>query len=192
MTLLTSLRSALTPVHAIHAAPPPVGATPAPADRAAQLEQLYRDHADRIYALCLRMSGDPAEATELAQDVFVRAWQKLPRLRPGSDAGAWLWRLATNVVLNTRRSDRRRRSRVATVADPALLERVSMKTPMPIRRLSLEGAIATLPGRARAVYILHDVEGFGHAEVAAMLGVAEGTVRAHLHRARSLMREALR
>ena len=192
MTLLTTLRSALTPIQGVvvagPAAHPPV---PLP-ERAGQLEQLYREHADRIYGLCLRMSGDAAEATELAQDVFVRAWQKLPQLRPGSDAGAWLWRLATNVVLNARRSERRRRARVAPVPDLSLVERVSMRTPMPIRQLSLETAIAKLPDRARAVYLLHDVEGFAHAEVAAMLGVAEGTVRAHLHRARSLLREVLR
>lgn len=191
MPLLTTLRSALTPIHGVMVAP--AAAVPAaPPERAVQLEQLYGEHADRIYGLCLRMSGDPAEATELAQDVFVRAWQKLPTLQPGSDAGAWLWRLATNVVLNARRSERRRRGRVTPVADPALLERVSMRTPIPIRQLSLEAAIGKLPERARAVYLLHDVEGFAHPEVASMLGIAEGTVRAHLHRARSLLREALR
>ena len=162
------------------------------ASRAAYLEQLYREHADRVYGLCLRMSGDAAEATELAQDVFVRAWEQLDRLQPGTDAGAWLWRLAVNTVLNRRRGDRRRLARVAPVSEPALLEAPSLRTPLPVRRLSLDAAVARLPERARAVFVLHDVEGYAHEEIASLLGVAEGTVRAHLHRARSLLRETLR
>jgi RNA polymerase sigma-70 factor (ECF subfamily) len=159
--------------------------------RAALLERLYHEHADRIYGLCLRMSGDRVRATELAQDVFVRAWEQLDRLRADSDAGAWLWRLATNVVLNAMRSERRRLARVAPVAEPEQLERVRMGTPLPVRRLSLDAAIARLPERAREVFVLHDVEGFAGPEIAQLLGVAEGTVRAHLHRARTLLREAL-
>jgi RNA polymerase sigma-70 factor, ECF subfamily len=191
VSLLTTLRSGFTSAvsrRAVPAAP----RTPAEETRAALLERLYRDHSDRIYGLCLRMSGDSAQATELAQDVFVRAWEQLDRLQPGSDAGAWLWRLATNVVLNAMRSERRRHARVAPVAEPGLLERAELGTPLPVRRLSLDAAMARLPERAREVFVLHDVEGFAHAEVAEMLGVAEGTVRAHLHRARTLMREALR
>jgi RNA polymerase sigma-70 factor, ECF subfamily len=191
VSLLTTLRSGFTSAvsrRAVPAAP----RTPAEETRAALLERLYREHSDRIYGLCLRMSGDSAQATELAQDVFVRAWEQLDRLQPGSDAGAWLWRLATNVVLNAMRSERRRHARVAPVAEPGLLERAELGTPLPVRRLSLDAAMARLPERAREVFVLHDVEGFAHAEVAEMLGVAEGTVRAHLHRARTLMREALR
>lgn len=162
------------------------------AERASFFEELYRTHADRVYALCLRMSGDRVEAIELAQDVFVRAWEKLDRLERGSDAGAWLWRLATNVVLNNRRSRRRRIARVTNVEQPSDLERPDLRTPMPVRKLSFDAAVARLPERARAVFVLYDVEGYDHGEIAAMLGVAEGTVRAHLHRARALMREALR
>ena len=161
-------------------------------ERASFFEALYRAHADRVYALCLRMSGDRVEAMELAQDVFVRAWEKLDRLERGSDAGAWLWRLATNVVLNDRRSRRRRIARVTNVEQPAELERPDLRTPMPVRRLSFDAAVSRLPERARAVFVLHDVEGYDHAEIAATLGVAEGTVRAHLHRARAMLREALR
>jgi RNA polymerase sigma-70 factor (ECF subfamily) len=162
------------------------------AARAAFFERLYRENADRVYGLCLRMSGDAGRATELAQDVFVRAWEQLDRLQPGTDAGAWLWRLAVNAVLNARRGERRRLARVAPVAEPALLERPSLRTPLPVRRLSLDAAIARLPERARAVFVLHDVEGFAHEEIAGLLGVAEGTVRAHLHRARALLRDTLR
>jgi RNA polymerase sigma-70 factor (ECF subfamily) len=172
-------------------APPAAAADPA-RTRAAFFERLYHDHADRIYGLCLRMSGDAVRATELAQDVFVRAWERLDRLQPGSEPGAWLWRLAVNVVLNDRRGERRRLARVAPVEEPALVERADLRTPLPVRRLSLDAALARLPERARAVFVLHDVEGYAHDEIAALLGIAEGTARAHLHRARTLMREALR
>ena len=191
MSMLSTLRSGFSSAVSRRAITTPVR-TPAEQTRAAQLERLYREHADRMYGLCLRMSGDATRATELAQDVFVRAWEQLDRLEPGTDAGAWLWRLATNVVLNAMRSDRRRVARVAPVAEPALLERAQLGTPLPVRRLSLDAAIAQLPERAREVFVLHDVEGFAGPEVAQMLGVAEGTVRAHLHRARAQLREALR
>lgn len=191
MSFLTTLRSGVSAAVSRRAVTAPVR-SPAEQSRAALFERLYRDHADRIYGLCLRMSGDRVRATELAQDVFVRAWEQLDRLRPDSDAGAWLWRLATNTVLNAMRSERRRFARVAPVAEPALLERGSLGTPLPVRRMSIDAAIARLPERAREVFVLHDVEGFSGPEIAELLGVAEGTVRAHLHRARTLMREALR
>ena len=191
MSMLSTIRSGLTSAISRRAITAPVR-TPAELTRAAQLERLYGEHANRVYGLCLRMSGDPVRATELAQDVFVRAWEQLDRMKPGSDAGAWLWRLATNVVLNAMRSERRRVARVAPVAEPGLLERADLGTPLPVRRLALDAAIARLPERAREVFVLHDVEGFASNEVSELLGIAEGTVRAHLHRARSLMREVLR
>jgi RNA polymerase sigma-70 factor, ECF subfamily len=190
VSMLSTLRSGIT--SAISRRAVPTAPRVDEESRAALLERLYREHADRIFGLCLRLSGDRVRATELAQDVFVRAWEQLDRLRPDSDAGAWLWRLATNVVLNAMRADRRRLARVAPVAEPGLLERAELGTPLPVRRLSIDAAIARLPDRAREVFVLHDVEGFAHAEVAEMLEVAEGTVRAHLHRARTLMRETLR
>ena len=118
--MLSTLRSGLT--SAISRRAVPAATRAAEESRSALLERLYREHADRIYGLCLRMSGDRVAATELAQDVFVRAWEQLERLRPDSDAGAWLWRLATNVVLNAMRSERRRLARVAPVAEPGLLD----------------------------------------------------------------------
>jgi RNA polymerase sigma-70 factor, ECF subfamily len=190
VSMLSTLRSGFTSAVSRRAVPAATRAVEE--SRAAMLERLYREHADRIFGLCLRMSGDRVRATELAQDVFVRAWEQLDRLRPDSDAGAWLWRLATNVVLNAQRAERRRLARVTPVAEPGLLERAPLGTPLPVRRLSLDAAIARLPDRAREVFVLHDVEGFASREVSELLGVAEGTVRAHLHRARTLMREMLR
>jgi RNA polymerase sigma-70 factor (ECF subfamily) len=189
VSMLSTLRSGFT--SAISRRSVPAATRAAEESRSALLERLYREHADRIYGLCLRMTADRVQATELAQDVFVRAWEQLDRLHPDSDAGAWLWRLATNVVLNALRSDRRRVARVAPVAEPGLLERANMGTPLPVRRLSLDAAIARLPDRAREVFALHDVEGFTSQEVSESLGIAEGTVRAHLHRARTLLRETL-
>ncbi len=159
------------------------------------LERLYREHADRVYGLCLRMTGDRERALELAQDVFVRVWRKLHLLRRQEDPGAWIWRVATNVVLNGLRSDRRRSARVTaegSAADAEALARVAdAATPLPVRRMDLSIAIARLPDRARAIYLLHDVEGFSTEEIAERLGIAAGTVRAQLHRARGTMRRIL-
>ena len=166
--------------------------TRAAADRAARLERLYRAHAARVFGICLRLAGDRVRATELTQDVFVRAWEKLDLLHDEGDAGAWLGRLATNVVLNAHRAERRRLARVEPVEDLAPLAPVSLQTPLPVRRMDLDAAMRRLPERARMVYVLHDVEGYAHDEIAAMMNVAPGTVRAQLHRARGLMREALR
>lgn len=153
-------------------------------------EQLYRDHVGRVYALCLRLSGDVARAEELTQDVFVRAWEKLESFRGESAFGTWLHRLAVNVVLGERRSEGRRAARL--VEDEAAMS--SAPTPRasePGARLDLERAIAALPPGARTVFVLHEVEGYGHGEIAEMTGRAEGTCKALLHRARKLLRETL-
>jgi RNA polymerase sigma-70 factor (ECF subfamily) len=153
---------------------------------AAAFECLYREHAGRVYALCLRLTADPARAEELTQDVFVRAWERLRTYRGASAFGSWLHRLAVNVVFGqARRLARRRRHEEAASAqraDPWL---------DPALHLDLEGAIAALPPGARAVFVLHDVEGFDHAEIARLAGIAEGTSKAQLHRARRLLREYL-
>lgn len=150
---------------------------------------LYRAHAGRVYALCLRLEGDAARATELTQDVFVRAWERLGGFRGESAFGTWLHRLAVNVVLQDRRAAWRRERRVQPVEAPERLEAAAPASGA--EPLDLERAIAALPPGARAVFVLHDVEGYGHAEIAAMTGIAEGTSKAQLFRARRLLREAL-
>jgi len=159
----------------------------------ARFERLYAEHASRVFGLCLRMTGDRVRATELAQDVFVHIWRKLDRLRDdGRDAGGWVWRVAVNVVRNGLRGERRRRARIETVDDPlALAPPVTPRTPLPVRRMDLRTAIASLPDRARTVYVLHDIEGYSHEEIARMLGIAEATVRVQLHRARRQLRGVL-
>lgn len=151
---------------------------------------LYRAHAGRVYALCLRLEADSARAEELTQDVFVRAWERLRTFRGESAFGTWLHRLAVNVVLTDRRSAWRRSRRVMTTDDPAAFERArDFETPG--AGLDLDQAIAALPPGARAVFVLHDVEGYQHGEIAVLMGVAEGTSKTQLFRARRLLRKAL-
>jgi RNA polymerase sigma-70 factor (ECF subfamily) len=155
-------------------------------------EQLYRDNVGRVYALCFRMAGTAELAEELAQDVFVRAWQKLGSFRGESAFSSWLHPLTVNVALSERRSRRRRVARVMTTDDLTPFERPGpTRSDGPEAGFDLERALATLPPGARAVFVLHDVEGYKHEEIAERTGVAVGTSKAQLHRARKLLREAL-
>ena len=156
----------------------------------AAFEDLYRDHVDRVYAICRRMTADPDRAEELTQQAFVRAWEKLDSFRGGYFL-AWLRKLTVNVVLSDRRARRRRDDKEHPVGD--LLEFTSPSRPTASgTHLDLEQAIASLPANARRVFILHDVEGYRHREIAGMLRVAPGTSKSQLHRARKMLREALR
>jgi RNA polymerase sigma-70 factor (ECF subfamily) len=152
--------------------------------------ELYREHVGRIHALCLRLAGDRQAAGELTQDVFVRAWEALPSFRGESAFASWLFRLAMNVFLGGRRAAGRRERRVFSTGEPAILERAG-EPAQPGMALDLEQAIAGLPPGARTVFVLHDVEGYQHGEIAKMTGIAEGTSKAQLFRARRLLREAL-
>lgn len=154
-------------------------------------EGLYRAHAKRIYAICLRMTADQRRAEEFTQKAFVTAWEKLPVLREAEAFAAWLRRLAVNAVLEEFRAAQRRTQRVFGTEDPGALE-TPVPSPPPGTRLDLEQAIAALPPQARAVFVLHDVEGWRHDEIAGQLGVAVGTTKAQLHRARKLLQENLR
>ncbi|HYU29207.1 MAG TPA: sigma-70 family RNA polymerase sigma factor [Gemmatimonadales bacterium] len=152
--------------------------------------ELYRQHAGRVYALCLRLTGDASDAAERTQDVFVRLWDKLASFRGESAFSSWLHRLAVNVVLNERRTTGRREWRVAPVEDPGSLER-NRGNPTEGLSIDLERAIAQLPDGAREVFVLFDIEGYGHGEIAQLTGIAEGTSKAQLFRARRLLREKL-
>ncbi len=153
-------------------------------------ERLYRDNARKVFGLCFRMSSDPALAEELTQEVFVRAWRKLGSFRGDSAFSSWLYPLTVNVALSERRSRRRRDARIVATEDPASLERAP-RAPAPETGFDLEKAMAALPPGARAVFVLHDVEGRTHVEIARLLGLATGTSKAQLFRARRLLREAL-
>lgn len=155
-------------------------------------EQLYRAHVARIHGLCLRMTANPAQAEELTQKTFLAAWQKLPLFRGDSAFGSWLHRVAVNTVLTDQRAEQRRVRRVFGTEDPAAFEDSNPPPPPATAiRLDLEQAIAGLPRQARTVFVLHDVEGWRHEEIAEQLGVAVGTSKAQLHRARKLLQEAL-
>ena len=153
-------------------------------------ENLYRSHVGRVYALCLRMVADPTRAENLTQEAFVRAWQKLRSFRGKSAFATWLHRLTVNTVLGDMRSRGRRRDRdaldegLAIVPDPRPQRDTAAK-------IDLEKAIARLPDQARMVFVLHDVEGYQHREIGRLMGIATGTSKAHLHRARQLLREVL-
>ncbi len=153
-------------------------------------EELYRVNVGRVYALCLRMAGDPTLAEELAQEAFVRAWQKLGSFRGASAFSTWLHRVTVNVVLGHRRSTARRETRVSAVGDN-LPRDVAVREARTAESIDLERAISSLPDGARTVFILHDVEGFRHREISSLMGIAVGTSKAQLHRARKLLRKAL-
>lgn len=151
---------------------------------------LYRAHVGKVHALCLRLAGDAHDAADLTQDVFVRAWESLASFRGESALGSWLHRLAVNAFLGTRRASSRREKRVFPVADPGVLERGGDHA-LPGLSMDLEQAIAALPKGARTVFVLYDIEGYQHEEIARMTGIAAGTSKAQLFRARRLLREAL-
>lgn len=167
----------------------------------AAFEELYRVNAGRVFALCLRMSGSREHAIELTQDVFVHVWERLASYRGESALSSWIYRLAVNLVLSNARRDRRRlthevneeqeRTDMPQQPAPQNGERASVRPASVLDAVDLERAIATLPQGARTVFVLHDVEGYRHDEIAKMTGTAEGTCRAQLHRARKLLMEAL-
>jgi len=152
-------------------------------------EELYRGHVGRVHGAILRLVGmDRARAEELTQDAFVRAWQKLSSFRHESAFSTWLYRLGVNTALMALRG---RRDEVA-VEDDALEHAAGGDVPFCAgERGDLERAVSALPPRARAVLVLHDVEGWKHEEIAAELGMAVGSSKAQLHRARGLLRAAL-
>lgn len=163
--------------------------TAAAAGDALAFERLYRRHSVRIHNLARRMIG-AQEADELTQDIFVRAWQKLSTFRGESAFGTWLYRLGVNLILERRSWWALHRSRHHDDAEP--LERVATAPVRTDLSLDFETAIATLPPGAREVFVLHDIEGHKHREIAGLLGISAGTSKGQLHRARMLLRGVLK
>jgi RNA polymerase sigma-70 factor, ECF subfamily len=151
-------------------------------------ERLYRTHVGRIHSLTRRMLGTH-EADEVTQDIFVRTWQKLGQFRGESAFSTWLHRLAINVVIEKRRSFAIQRERMTD--DPTALEFVEVAPPRADLTVDFEHAIEQLPPGAREIFVLHDVEGYKHREIASMLDITSGTSKRQLHRARMLMRRHL-
>ena len=173
-------------------------------DRVA-FEQIYRSYQNRVYGLSLRLTGDVVEAEELTQDTFVKAWFAIAGYTGRGQLGGWLGRVATNLWRDRYRS-RARRERLAidaaaekgieTGLEPtATLSGAARSRPdsvIPLlTAMGLERCIARLPEGGRTVYVLHEIEGYTHREIAELLTVAVGTVKAQLHRARRLLRGML-
>lgn len=154
------------------------------------LETLYRRHVGRVYALCLRMTADERTAEELTQEVWVRVWRKLSSFRGDASFTTWLHQVTANLVRDRGRARTRRRDREVLTDEPAL-HHGGREPPSYEDREALESAIRSLPEQARHVFVLYDVEGYQHREIGEMLGIAEGTSKAHLHRARKMLREEL-
>jgi len=151
-------------------------------------ERLYQAHVARIHSLARRMLGTH-EADEVTQDIFVRTWQKLGQFRGESAFSTWLHRLAVNVVIEKRRNFAIQRERMAD--DPAALDLLTVAPARADLRVDFDAAIEQLPPGAREIFVLHDVEGYKHREISVMLGIATGTSKRQLHRARMLMRRHL-
>ncbi len=156
-------------------------------------EKLYRSHCDRIYGLCWRMcGGDRALAEDMVQEAFVRAWNKLDLFKGDSKFGTWLHRLAVNVVLSDRRIRVKRLRREQEFGEDIERVQVGDRDVFAGLRKDLEAAIAGLPERARTVLVLYDIEGYQHNEIAEMTGMAVGSSKAQLHRARKLVQAVLK
>jgi len=153
-------------------------------------EGVYRGHSGRVFALILRLTGDRSRAEELTQETFFKVWRHLSRYQLGTRFEAWLRTIAINTVYGDSRTRARRQSREVVSAQSQGWDPPA-RSVEPRLAMDLEKAIAGLPEGARKVFVLHEVEGLRHEEIGDCLGVAPGTSKAQLHRARKLLREAL-
>jgi RNA polymerase sigma-70 factor (ECF subfamily) len=183
-----ALQSPIESVAAIEAVPITDDVARAAAGDARAFEALYRTHLPRVHSLVRRMTAG-RDADELTQDVFVRLWQKLGTFRGDSSFTTWLHRLAVNVVIERFRTDQVRRARMHDGEDIFEL----LPGPAQTRDLGMdfETALEKLPDGAREIFVLHDVEGYKHHEIATLLEISAGTSKAQLHRARMMLRKHL-
>jgi len=177
-----------SPVESVSAAEPLSDVARAAAGDSRAFEALYRTHLPRVHSLVRRMTAG-RDADELTQDVFVRVWQKLGSFRGDASFTTWLHRLAVNVVIERFRTDTVRRARMhdgedvfAMLPGPAQTRDIGM---------DFEAALEKLPDGAREIFVLHDVEGYKHHEIATLLEISAGTSKAQLHRARMMLRKHL-
>lgn len=150
-------------------------------------ERLYEMHIGRVFALCVRLCNDRDMAEDLAQEAFVLAWRKLDSFRGDSAFGSWLYRITTNTVLSYLRKQKPFRNMldIDDIEDEGQKEDIGL-------RMSLNDAIAELPNGARVVFVLYSLEGYTHDEIAGLLGIAQGSSKAQLHRARQLLQAKLK
>ncbi|NJO13258.1 MAG: sigma-70 family RNA polymerase sigma factor [Gammaproteobacteria bacterium] len=151
-------------------------------------ERIYREHSSRVYGLCLRLTRDPSVAEDCTQETFINAWRNLPTFEGRSALGTWLHRIAVNASLA-----RARRGSLEIVPQPSGEDEQPYEGEAPDETppLDVEAAVGSLPEGARHVLVLYGIYGYTHEEAAGMLGIAVGTCKAQLHRARRLLRERL-
>ena len=152
-------------------------------------ESLYKLHIDKVYGICLRMTGNVSEAEDCAQEAFIQAWNKMDKFRGDSAFSTWLHRIAVNTVLGRIRKSKREQDRIQAVTDTASPTVVTDDTGE-LRDLS--EAVDRLPRGARNVFVLHAIYGYSHDEAGEMLGIAAGTSKAQLHRAKRLLVQQLK
>jgi RNA polymerase sigma-70 factor (ECF subfamily) len=153
--------------------------------------EIYRIHVGRVYGICLRLLGDRSRAEEVTQQVFIRLWTKLASFRGESSFGSWLFRIALNVALSELKASASMQFQVSSL-DDLPIKSVSQESCSQETRMDIENAIAALPMGARVIFVLHEIEGLNHKDIAEKLGLANGTCKAQLSRARKLLREALK
>jgi len=149
-------------------------------------EQLYKLHVGRVFALCVRLCRDRDMAEDLTQEAFVQAWRKLSSFRGDSAFGSWLYRIATNTALSYLRKQKPFLNSLDIDDVPETGYRETHD-----EQIGLEQAISDLPDGARAVFVLYSLEGYTHDEISKQLGIAQGSSKAQLHRARQLLKRSL-
>ena len=161
----------------------------------AAFEELYRRHYRRVYSLCLRMTANPEEAEDLTQETFIQLYNKIGSFRGDSAFTTWLHRMTVNQVLMHFRRRKSRPEFTTTEGETPvqIVQGTENQNRMPIvDKIVLEDAITKLPPGYRTVFVLHDVEGHEHGEIAEMLGISEGTSKSQLHKARLKLRSLIR
>jgi RNA polymerase sigma-70 factor, ECF subfamily len=154
-------------------------------------ETVYKQHAPRIYALATRMAGSPDQGEDLLQEIFLQAHRKLASFKGDAALGTWLYRLAVNHCLDFVRSRRARMGKLTDTLDVETAAQPVARRETPIARIDLERALERLPEGCREAFVLHDIEGYDHREVAEMLGIAEGTSKSQVFKARMKLRGLL-
>jgi RNA polymerase sigma-70 factor, ECF subfamily len=157
----------------------------------AAFEEIYGRHAARVYSLACRLTGSTAEGEDLLQEVFLLVHRKIGGFKGEAALGTWIYRLATNCCLDFLRGRRHREEQATSPLDETAAPARRTAAALRVEQLDLERAIARLPPGYRAAFVLHDVEGFDHAEVAGQLGIAEGTSKSQVHKARRRLRDLL-
>ena len=152
-------------------------------------EALYKLHIDKVYGICLRMTGNVSEAEDCAQEAFIQAWNKMDKFRGDSAFSTWLHRIAVNTVLGRIRKSKREQDRIQAVTDTA---QPTVETADTGELRDLSEAVDRLPQGARNVFVLHAIYGYSHDEAGEMLGIAAGTSKAQLHRAKRLLAQQLK